>query len=108
MFGPVRTEVRSPASAREVLGFLLSGAGLPFRVARTGPITSTVVLRSGISGWSFGESIEVSVLAQGTGSVLLVRASRVVPWNITADPRKVVDRILDAVSARFGPLTVVG
>jgi hypothetical protein len=99
-----RSEVQVDADAREVFTFLEGGAGLPFKVRRVGGTANTVEFSTGFSAFSWGERVEVTVVAQASGCTVLFRGSRVFALNITSNPQTPVERILTALSDRFGGL----
>lgn len=100
-----RDQVRCAASAPEVISFLASGAGLPYRVKRVAGSPDTLLFSTGASAFSWGEKVEVTVVAQGNESRILMRGARAWSPNITSNPRVPVERILSALAAKFGPLT---
>jgi hypothetical protein len=102
---PERAEMRCNAPADQVLDFLAGGAGLPYRVQRARGSPSTLVFSTGMSAFSWGEKIEVTVVEQGTGSTVTFRGSRVFTLNVTSNPRTPVEKILHALQAKFGLLT---
>ena len=99
-----RREVSCPADAELVLAFLARGADLPFRTGRVRGSPSTVVFRTGMSAFSWGEQVEVTVVAQPKGSRLILRGTREFALNLTSNPRTPVDRIQSVLDKKFGPL----
>ena len=102
---PERAELRCNAPADQVLDFLAGGAGLPYRVQRARGSPSTLVFRTGMSAFSWGERVEVTVVGQGKGSTVIFHGSRVYTLNVTSNPRTVVEKILVALQAKFGPFS---
>ena len=98
----VRESVEIKASPEEVYSFLanLNLSGL--KVTRKIPETKTVVISSGVSLFSWGESIEVSLQSSQSGSLAVLRAQGKIQLNITADPKALSQRIKDALKGRFG------
>lgn len=103
--GTTRDEVHCSATVGEVIDFLATGAGLGYRVTRVNGSPNTLLLSTGPSAFSWGEKVEVTVVGQTNGSVILVRGDRAWSPNITSNPRGIVERVLSALAAKFGPLT---
>ena len=102
---PEREEIRCNATAEQVLEFLAGGAGLPYRVQRARGSPSTLVFSTGMSAFSWGEKVEVTVVGQGTGSAVTFRGSRTFSLNVTSNPRTPVEKILRALQTKFGLLS---
>jgi len=98
---PVRMAARCSATAADVLAFLEGGAGLSYRARRAG---NTVTLRTGVSAFSWGETVEVSVVGQPSGCEILFRSVRVHPLNPTANPKAATVRVAQSIGDRFGAL----
>ena len=102
-----RSGVRCRYPADEVLGFLATGAGLGLKARSAPGASGTVILSTGPSAWSWGEKVEVSVVPQEAGCEVLFRGAPVLSINLTASPRKAVDRVIQSLNQRFGPLELV-
>ena len=89
------------AAADEVFSYLsvLRLGGV--KVTETVKEYRMVVFTTGLSLFSFGESLEVTVQPKDKGSLVIFRSQGKVPWNITDDPKGVVQRIQDALIANF-------
>lgn len=107
MPGIARSEFTSKADAVDVYRYLLSGAGLGYQVSPARGSPDTLVFSTGMSAFSWGERIEVSVVSQSKGCKILFRGSRVLIVNLTSNPRTPVEKIAVALAAKFGPLTPV-
>lgn len=105
--GTERNGVRCRFPADEVLRFLDAGAGIGLKARRAPGASATVILTTGMSAWSWGERVEVSVVVQQSGCEVLFRGSPVLSVNVTASPRKAVDRVLYAINSKFGPLELI-
>ena len=99
-----RDQVQCAAPAPEVLAFLESGAGLPYRVSKVVGSSDTIQFSTGWSAFSWGEKVEVTVIGRQPGCVILCRGARAWSLNVTSNPRTPVEKILAALSAKFGPL----
>ncbi|MEM0136420.1 MAG: hypothetical protein QXU18_14535 [Thermoplasmatales archaeon] len=103
--GMIRTTTRDTmlidASPDAVFSFL-GGLRLDgVKVSKTVKEYRMVVFTTGMSLFSFGESLEVTVQPKDKGSLVVFRAQGKVPWNITANPKRIGQRIQDALSANF-------
>ena len=101
----MRDRVHCSATAAEVIDFLASGAGLPYRVKRLAGSPDILLFSTDPSAFSWGEKTEVTVAAHSNGSTIFMRGARAWSLNITSDPRTPVERILAALTMKFGPLT---
>jgi hypothetical protein len=98
----VRESVEIRASPEEVYSFLASLDLSGLKVSRKIPEMKTVVISSGLSLFSWGESIEASVQSSQFGSLVILRAQGKFQLNITADPKGLSQRVKDALKGRFG------
>ncbi len=98
----VRESVEIKASPEEVYSFLASLNLSGLKVSRKIPEMKTVVITSGLSFFSWGESIEVFVQSSQSGSLVILRAQGKFQLNITADPKALSQRVKDALKGRFG------
>ena len=98
----IRESVEIKASPEEVYSFLVGLSLNGLKVSRKIPEMKTVIISSGLSLFSWGESIEVSVQSSQTGSLVILRAQGKFQLNITADPKALSQRVKDALKGRFG------
>ncbi len=97
----IRDTMMIKASPDEVFSFLsglrLDGA----KVSKTIKEYRMVVFTTGLSLFSFGENLEVTVQPRDSDTLVVFRSQGKVTWNITADPRGIVQRIQDSLNAKF-------
>lgn len=98
----VRESVEIKAPPEEVYSFLASLSFSGLKVSRKIPEMKTVIISSGLSLFSWGESIEAAVQASQTESLVVLRAQGKFQLNITADPKSLSQRVKDALKGRFG------
>ncbi|AKA48292.1 hypothetical protein IX51_03340 [uncultured archaeon] len=98
----VRESVEIKAPPEEVYSFLASLSLNGLKVSRKIPEMKTVIISSGLSLFSWGESIEASVQSSQAGSLVILRAQGKSQLNITADPKALSQRVKDALKGRFG------
>ncbi len=98
----VRESLEIKASPEEVYSFLENLTLNGLKVSRKIPEIKTVIISSGLSLFSWGESIEISVQASQAGTLVLLRAQPKFQLNITADPKALSQRVKDALKGRFG------
>jgi hypothetical protein len=98
----VRESVEVKAAPEEVYSFLAALNLNGLKVSRRIPEMKTVIISSGLSLISWGESVEASVQPSQTGSLVILRARAKFQLNITADPKALTRRVKDALKWRFG------
>ncbi len=94
--------------ARDVYGFLRTGAGLPFPAAPSPSIPGAVIFESKPSFFSEKEIIEVTVVSTGSGSTLTFRGIDGRPLDPQANPKGIGPRIIGAIEQRYGRLAPSG
>ena len=98
----VRESVEIKALPEEVYSFLADLSLNGLKVSRRIPEMKIVIISSGLSLFSWGESIEASVQSSQTGSLVILRAQGKFQLNVTADPKALTQRVKDALKGRFG------
>ncbi|OWP57519.1 MAG: hypothetical protein B2I17_00020 [Thermoplasmatales archaeon B_DKE] len=98
----VRDSLEIKAPPEEVYSFLVSLSLNRLKVSRKIPEIKTVIFSSGMSLFSWGESVEASVQASQTGSLVVLRAQAKFQLNITAHPESLSRRVKDALKGEFG------
>ncbi|MEP0825800.1 MAG: hypothetical protein HRF40_09960 [Nitrososphaera sp.] len=89
----------SPDRLFEILQESLPHAG--FKIRKIEKEIRRIELSTGMSLFSFGESLEVIVSANGTGSVLYVKSKAKIAWNISADTQGKVDTLFGIIKERL-------
>jgi len=98
----VMESVEIKAAPEEVYNFLATLSLNGLKVSHKIPEMKTVIISSGLSPFSWGETIEASVQPSQTGSLVILRAQAKFQLNITADPKALTQRVKDALKERFG------
>ena len=68
-----------------------------FKIKKTEEQIRRVELSTGVSLFSFGESLEVIVGSNGSGSILYIKSKAKIAWNISADIRGKVDTLFGII-----------
>jgi len=98
----VRESVEVKAAPEEVYNFLANLSLNGLKVQRKIPEMKTIIISSGLSPFSWGETIEATVQPSQTGSLVILRAQAKFQLNITANPKALIQRVKDALKGRFG------
>lgn len=89
------------AAPDEVFSYLSSLSLDGIKISKKVKEYRMVIFTTGLSLFSFGESLEVIVQSEGVNSLVVFRAQGKVPWNITTDPRNIVQRVRDSLKEKF-------
>lgn len=65
-----------------------------FKLSEIDEKNKSIVLKTLMSAWSWGEILELTVIPSDQGCNITIRSSRKVPWNITANLRTPTAKIL--------------
>ena len=98
---PVWTALTCNSTPEGVYAFLASGAGGDLNLSDRSSVTRTVVLKTGWSALSWGETIEVVVGGDPRGATVTFRGSANHPLNITANVQRTIERVTQALARRF-------
>jgi ubiquinone biosynthesis protein COQ9 len=71
-----------------------------FNVKKIENAIRRIEVSTGMSWFSFGESLEIIVSSKGKGSILYVKSKAKIPWNMTSDVRGRVDSLFRLVDDR--------
>ena len=84
-------------NAERVFDALLEILGKDYSIKNIDKSIRCVKACSGMSLFSFGETFEVIVVAQDSGSVVRVNAKSRVRWNVTSGMKGTASDLLDSV-----------
>ena len=98
----VREFIEINASPDEVYGFLANLNLNGLKVSRKFASIRTIVISSGLSLFSWGENIEISVQSSQSGSLVILKGQGKIQFNITSNPKALSQRIKDVLRGRFG------
>ena len=85
----------------QVFDVLLNILSEHYNVKNIDKTIRCVEISSGMSLFSFGETFEVIVAAQNSGSVVRVRAKSRVRWNVTSNVEEKVKKLLDLLEEKL-------
>ena len=84
-----------------VFSFLADLSDPTFKIKSKDPSSRQIFFSTGVSLFSWGENIEVTVLRITGGSRVLVRGQGKFQLNLTANPRDPIDQIVSKLKERF-------